>query len=169
MVGVIDVAVQAQNPSMPLYPMRAFVNSPSSVRVRNVPKKIGNWAISKVYFTAAYPDGQIRSVQCVLVGGVWVGTIQGSSVPGTSENGYTVFADGTDENGNDVTGYVLGKGDIYILESDGAITPTEQKQYVHLLSGQAQTPAEGDFYPISGEYYIWQNGQANPVSVPLSA
>lgn len=112
MIAVVDVAVQAANVSMPLFPLRAFQNSPSSIRVRNVPKKIGSWQITKVYFLAKYPDGSIKSADCVLVGGIWVGTIGGSSEAGRSENGYSIFADGIDENGNTVIDYCLGKGDI---------------------------------------------------------
>lgn len=162
MIGIVDVKIQAANPSMPLYPMRAFIGSPSSIRVREVPKKIGDWQITKVYFTAAYPDDSIKTAECVLVGGVYVGTIAGSSVSGTSTNGYTIFADGTDENGNEVHGYVLGKGDIQILEADGTITPSEEgtKYYVHLLSAQAALPNDGDMWQDDGSWYIWQDGQA---------
>ena len=84
MIGVIDIEVQAANPSMPLYPIRAFVNSPSSLRIRNVPKKIGTWQITNVHLAAAYPDNSIKTANCVLVGGVWVGTIDGSTMAGTS-------------------------------------------------------------------------------------
>lgn len=48
MIGVLDVEIQAANPLMPLYPLRAYVNSPSSVRVRNVPKKVGTWDLTEV-------------------------------------------------------------------------------------------------------------------------
>ena len=48
MIAVIDVSIQAQNPAAPLYPWKAFVDSPSSVRVRNVPRKIGTWEITAV-------------------------------------------------------------------------------------------------------------------------
>ena len=34
------------------------------------------------------------------MGGVWVGTVAGTQTSGTSENGYSIFASGTDENGN---------------------------------------------------------------------
>ena len=77
MIGVIDVEIQAANVSMPLYPVRAFVNSPSSIRLRNVPRKIGQWNITSVQIVAAYPDSSIKTANCVLVGGVWVGTIEG--------------------------------------------------------------------------------------------
>ena len=84
MIAIVDVSIQAANPSMPLYPWRAYLDSPSSLRIRNVPRRIGNWNIDKVYVTAAYPDGSIKSAQCVLVGGIWVCTIDGSTVSGLS-------------------------------------------------------------------------------------
>lgn len=167
MIGVVDVECQAVNPNMPLYPMRAFVGSPSSIRVRNVPKRIGKWAIESVQFVAAYPDSSIKTSQCVLTGGVWVGTIEGTSTSGTSTNGYTIFASGTDENGEPVTGYVLGKGDIEILEADGTLAPNPTRYYVKLLSAEAETPREGDMYPTADGYVIWQNGQANQLGTPF--
>jgi hypothetical protein len=117
---------------MPLYPMRAYVNSPSSVRVRNVPKKIGDWNITEVQVVAAYPDNSTKTANCVRVGCVWVGTIAGSTSSGKSENGFTIYANGIDENGNAVTGYVLGKGVVEILEADGTITPGIDTHYLHL-------------------------------------
>lgn len=163
MIAVVDVAVQAANVSMPLFPWRAYLNSPSSLRIRNVPRRVGNWNIDKVYVTAAYPDNSIKSADCVLVGGVWVCTIAGSTSTGFSQNGYTIFADGKDENGNEVTGYVLGKGDITILEADGTITPGEDTYYVHMLSAQPSAPKEGDLWQTSGSWYIYQDGTAYPI------
>lgn len=163
MIAIVPVEIQAANPSMPLYPWRAYVNSPSSLRVRNVPRKVGNWSIDRVYVTAAYPDNSIKTAECVLVGGVWVCTIEGSTSPGESQNGYTIYADGVDENGDRVTGYVLGKGCISILENDGTITPGETTYYVHLLSSQPASPKEGDLWQLSGSWYIWQDGTAYPI------
>ena len=163
MIAVIDVAIQAANPSMPLFPWRAYLNSPSSLRIRNVPRRVGNWNIDKVYVSTAYPDNSIKSANCVLVGGIWVCTIEGSTSTGTSKNGYTIFADGKDENGNEVTGYVLGKGDITILEADGTITPGENAYYVHMLSAEPSTPKDGDLWQLSGTWYIYQNGTSYPI------
>lgn len=167
MIGTLDVECQAKNPNLPLAPMTAFINSPSSLRIRNVPKRIGDWCIRNVYVTCVYPDSSIQSVQCVLVGGIWVGTIQGTPTSGTSKNGYTIFADGTDENGNNVTGYVLGKGDIEILEADGALSPDPARYTVKLLSAEATQPREGDMYPTDDGYVIWQDGQANLLGTPF--
>ena len=165
MIGVIDVSINAANPSMPLYPVRAFKNSPSSIRLRNVPKRIGNWNINSVQIVAAYPDSSIKTASCVLTGSVWVGTIEGCPISGRSENGFTVFASGIDENGNPVSNYVLGKGLIEILEGDGTITPDAPSYYVHLFDEEPEEPREGDMYPAtsSSGYVIWQDGEAHPL------
>lgn len=167
MIKTIDVECNAANPNLPLKPMFAFVNSPSSIRVRNVPKRIGDWCIRKVYFTAVYPDSTVKTAECVLTGGVWVGTIEGTNTSGTSTNGYTIFADGTDENGNNVTGYVLGKGDIEILEADGTLSPDPARYTVKLLSAEATQPREGDMYPTDDGYVIWQDGEAHLLGTPF--
>lgn len=161
MIGICDCEVQAANPNMPLYPLRAYINSPSSLRIRNVPKKIGTWNITSVQLVAAYPDNTIKTANCKLIGCVWVGTIAGSTATGTSENGYTIYASGIDENGNPVSNYVLGKGLVEILEADGTITPGQNTAYVHLLDEEPANPKEGDVWPYHGGYVIWQNGRVN--------
>lgn len=77
-----------------------------------------------------YPDKTLKTAQCVLVGGVWVGTIEGSSATGSYTNGYTVLANGTDENGNPVSGYVLGRGDVEILKEDGTPIADDPTHFV---------------------------------------
>lgn len=148
---------------MPLFPLKAYSGSPSSIRVRNVPKQIGSWKITSVVFTAVYPDGQTKSANCVLVNNIWVGTIAGSDATGTTENGYTIFASGIDESGNQVNDYVLGKGDIEILDSTGVPTPSSHSYFVHLLSAESEDPKEGDLYPTLSGYMIWQDGAARPL------
>ena len=165
MIGTIDVEIQAANPNMPLHPWRAYINSPSSLRLRNVPKRVGDWHITAVKIVAAYPDGEIKSAECVLTGGVWVGTIGGTATSGTSTNGYTIFADGKDENGNPVTGYVLGKGDITILNADGTLNPDAPSYYVHLFDARPETPHEGDMYPTAEGYVIFQGGEGVPLGI----
>lgn len=150
---------------MPLYPMRAFVGSPSSLRLRNVPKRIGDWCIRSVDFTAVYPDGTVKSAPCVLTGGVWVGTIEGTSTSGTSKNGYTIFASGTDENGNPITGYVLGKGDIEILNADGTLNPDAPSFYVHYFETMPEQPHAGDSTFLGSTYYIYDGTQWKPCVV----
>ena len=162
MIAVVDVQVNAANPAMPLFPMRAFQDSPSSIRIRNVPKKIGNWRITQVYFSAEYPDNTTTTVQCSLVGGVWVGTVIGSTQSGFVSNGYAIYADGVDENGDAVNGYVLGKGDITIYAKDRSISPGTKYQ-MYLLSAQSSNPKNGDVWQEDGKWYIWQDNQAWPL------
>lgn len=164
MIGTIDVEIQANNPSMPLYPMNAYINSPTSIRIRNVPKKIGQWKITKVYFTATYPDNQIITCECVPVNNVYVGTIEGSQITGKSQNGYTVFADGIDENGNPVNGYILGKGDIYILDADSTLTPTPTTYYLHLTNSDDTELKKGDVFKTEFGFTIVDDGQTELVS-----
>ena len=84
-------------------------------------------------------------------------------------NGYSVFASGTDENGNAVENYCLGKGDIEILEADGTITPGEDTHYLHLLDAQPTNPKEGDVYKASnGEYKVYQNNTWNSLGTILT-
>ena len=164
MIACVDIEVQAANPNLPLPPMRAYIGSPSSIRLRNVPRRIGDWCIRSVQFVVVYPDGAIKTAECVLTGGVWVGTVEGTSTNGTSTNGYTIFASGTDENGATVTGYVLGKGDVEIMDADGTLNPGEIKYYVHMLSAESSTPKEGDLWRGDDDaWYIYQDGQAWPV------
>lgn len=140
MIGTISIECNAKNPNMPLHPLRAYVGSPSSLRIINVPKKIGNWQIKSVTLTTVYPDASVQTASCVLVGGVWVGTIAGCSTAGSNQNGYTIYASGIDENGLDVEGYVLGKGDVVVLESNGQIPENAIAQ----LSAEVQNKRDYD-------------------------
>lgn len=167
MIGTLDISINAKSPNLPLFPLRAYVNSPSSLRITNVPRKIGSWCINQVVLVAVYPDSSIKTADCVLVGGAWVGTVDGTGTSGTSENGYTIYGYGTDENGNQVSGYVLGKGDIEILEADGTLSPDPARYYVKLLSAEATEPREGDMYPTDEGYVIWQSGQAHLLGTPF--
>lgn len=166
MIKTIDVECNAANPNLPLKPMFAFVNSPSSIRVRNVPKRIGDWCIRKVYFTAVYPDSTVKTAECVLTGGVWVGTIEGSTTAGTLTQGYTILADGVDENGNDVTGYVLGKGDVEIMQSSSTPEPEPSTTFVR-LQDDGTGARDGVMYPTENGYVIQQNGEAHQLGTPF--
>ena len=164
MIGIVDVEVQAANPQMPLCPFVAFVGSPSSVRVRNVPGNIGRWDITKVYVSANYPDNSIQSRECTRVGEIYVGTLPACDTAGKGANGFVVSADGVDENGNAVTGYVLGKGDLEILDADGAITPGVTTHYVHGLDEQPSDPHEYDIYKDGDTWKIYFNGAWGPLA-----
>lgn len=110
----------------------------------------------------AYPDNTVKTVECKLIGSVWVGTVKGSSATGRCENGYTVFASGNDENGNPVSNYVLGKGLIEILEADTELKPGADITYIHLWDEEPDQPKEGDMWSDGeGGYVIYQNGSSH--------
>lgn len=163
MIAVVDVSVQAANVSMPLFPWRAFRNSYSSVRVRNVPRKIGKWNITNVTVQVTYPDGSIKTADAVLTGGVWVATLEGTATAGTSLQGYKILASGIDENGQPVSNYCLGRGDVTILEDDGELIPENVTTYTRLLSSEPAQPKEGDLWQLSGTWYIYQDGTSYPI------
>ncbi len=154
MIAVVDVKIQAENPNMPLFPWRAFAGSPSSLRIRNVPKRVGQWCLNRVYVAVEYPDNTTQTFDCTLVGGVYVGTICGSTIAGEVSDGYTIYADGVDENGSTVEGYVLGKGNVYILENDSETTSADAKWTMRLLSAQPSSPAVGDAYISSDALHV---------------
>lgn len=164
MIATIDITIQSANPSMPLFPMRAFEGSPSSIRIRNVPKKIGNWNITRVFFSVLYPDGSIRSMECVKSGGLYVGTVEGCDTLGKVKMGYSVFAYGIDEYGEPVENYCLGKGDVQILDASGLDHPIPKATFVKLCEGEPEFPKDGDMWQDEdGKWYMYQDGEAQVI------
>ena len=133
MIGTIDIRCHAAQPQMPLPPVFSFRGSPSSLRILDVPRRIGTWDITAVKVAATYPDNAIKVQDAVRTGNVWVATFAGCDVSGQTANGLQIIADGIDENGEPVTGYVLGCGDLYILERDADIEAAIEKLYVRYV------------------------------------
>ena len=161
MIGTIDVNVQAAKTGFPLAPVRAFVSSPSSLRIRNVPRRIGEWEITSVRVSVDYPDGTTASADCVQIAGVWVVTIRGCAVPGNALRGFRVTADGVDERGEDVTGYVLGVGDVEILNRENAVTP-ETLTFKGDPGSDGETPVIGE----NGNWWIGGKDTGKPARGP---
>ena len=155
MIGSIDIKVNAARPNLPLCPLFAFQDSPSSLRVMDVPKSIGNWAITSVKVAIEYPDNTTVEKTAVRNGSVWVATFEGSEVAGKVLNGYSVLADGIDEDGNDVTGYVLGKGDVFILENDTELSRLVGKIAVRYVDDIPDVPTKGDLMNSNGELRLF--------------
>ena len=162
MIGTIDVHIQAHNPNFPLEPVFTFVNSGQSFRIRNVPKKIGQWSITAVTVNLSYPDNSTISKECVLTGGVWVATVDGCATSGTCENGFVVTASGIDEHGQTVTNYVLGAGNIYVKELDGTIAPGTTAARMYFYDAAPSQPKKGDAAFISGTLNVWDGTSWKP-------
>lgn len=159
MIGNLDIQINAQFPNMPLKPVFSFRGSPSSFRVVNWPEKIGDWEITKIYVQAEYPDNTIKSAECQRTGGFYVGTLDGCAVPGSTKQGFTVFADGTDENGGPVTGYILGKADLFIIDSDPVLEPGAESWQVRYFETPLSAPRAGDC-AIDGDFFKIFDGLA---------
>ena len=146
MICTIDVRCNAANPNLPIKQFVSFKDSPSSIRVLDVPKKIGKWNITSVFVQVKYPDDTTVSKECVRNGNVWVGTVDGTSTTGISKNGFSIIANGLDENGELVEAYVLGVGDVLIMEFDGTISPNEKSWSIHFYDSKPDNPKTGDAY-----------------------
>jgi hypothetical protein len=164
MIGTISVKVAAHNPSFPLEPVYTFVNSSQSFRILNIPKKIGKWDITAVFVNVSYPDNTVVAKSCALNGSVWVGTVSGCATSGTTTNGFVVTASGVDEDGNTVTNYVLGAGDLYVQNLDGTIAPETNAAKMFFFDTTPTSPKIGDTTFISGTMNIWNGTAWQPVA-----
>ena len=169
MIGKLEVQVQAHSPNFPLCPCFTFKGSPSSLRIMGVPKQVGSWRITEVYATLHYPDDVERTKLAVREGNVWVATIDGCETTGKVANGLTIAANGIDEDGNAVTGYVLGRGDIYVMDGDAIVPdPSTTKNYMKLCDTLPQTPSKGDAFFQNGVLVVWDGTNWVPSADVLS-
>lgn len=158
MIGTISIKCNAAHPEIALPTIYTHADSPSSIRIIDVPKKIGEWQITSVYVNVIYPDGTTLNKQCVLTGGAWVATIEGNDTVGETKNGYTVLADGTDELGNDVVGYVLGVGDVKVIQSNPSVDPEEQYTLMRLYEQEPTELKDGATYVDDGHLAVYADG-----------
>lgn len=155
MITTQSIKVNAANPEIPLQTFRAYRGSPSSVRVIDVPRKLGEWEITGVSVSVQYPNGRVFSRPCVRSGSCWVVTLGGTDVTGVTEGGYSIEASGKDETGADVSGYVLGVGDVEIMALDTSAHPDVAGWVVRLLDEEPMNPRRGDMLTIDGVPQIY--------------
>lgn len=142
MIGTINVTVNAQHPNVPLSPIFSWRGSASRINVEGVPSLCGSWYVSSVSIAIATPDGKTVTYPCQRTcNGIYSATIDGTDTPGKSSNGITITA--TDEAGKD---YVLGRGDLYILDGEAIPAPGDVSWSVRLVDGKPDSPKEGDAY-----------------------
>jgi hypothetical protein len=125
MIRPIDIRLNAAHPELPLCEAVTYTGSPSTVLIRGVPPNCGRWAITAVFVAASFPDGSTTTRAAVQsANGVWVATLPATATSGRTANGIRVIADGVDENGEAVTGYILGVADFAIASL--AVTPAPE-------------------------------------------
>ena len=155
MIGTINVTVNAQHPNVPLSPVFAWRGSASRINVEGVPCLCGSWYVSSVSIAVATPDGKTVTYPCQRTSnGIYSATIDGTETPGKSGNGITISA--TDEAGKD---YVLGRGDLYILDGDAIPSPGDVSWSVRLLSSKPEAPKDGDaYFAEDGTLMVYSGG-----------
>ena len=144
---------------MPLTPCFAFQGSPTSLRIMGVPKKIGNWEITSVKVMMSFPDNTTKEKEAVRTGNVWVSTIDGCDIAGKVTQGYSIVAGGLDEDGSEVGGYILGKGDVFVIENRNDIKSLVDKIAVRYLQDIPASPVVGDFIEYGGNLRFYDGEQ----------
>ena len=156
MIGTIDITVNSQHPNVPLSPIFAWRGSASRINVEGVPCLCGSWYVSAVSIAVATPDGKTVTYPCQRsCNGIWSATIDGTDTPGKSANGITITA--TDEDGKD---FVLGRGDLYILDGAAIPSPGDVSWSVRLLDKKPESPKEGDaYFAEDGTLMVYSGGE----------
>lgn len=125
MIRPIDIRLNAAHPELPLAEAVTYTGAPSTMLIRGVPPNCGRWAITAVNVAASYPDGTTTTRAAVQsANGVWVATIPATATSGRTACGLRIMADGEDENGELVTGYVLGVADFAVASL--GVTPAPE-------------------------------------------
>ena len=161
MIRPIKITLNASFPEIPLIEATTFVGSPSAVFISGVPATVGLWRITAVKIVAHYPDDSATTVECVKdAAGVWTGTLPATATSGRVTHGFEVLADGLDENGDAVTGYVLGFADFAVFTRDMTIDSGGTLYYMHYFDTVPEAPKKGDVAPDGSGGLQLYNGTA---------
>ncbi len=155
MIGTINVTVNAQHPNVPLAPVFSWRGSASRINVEGVPSLCGSWYVSSVSIAISTPDGKTVTYPCQRTSnGIYSATIDGTDTPGKSANGITITA--KDEAGKD---FVLGRGDLYILDGEALPAPGVVSWTVRLMDKKPENPKEGDaYFDEDGTLLVYSDG-----------
>ena len=162
MIRPIDIRLNAAHPELPLAEAVTFTGAPSTVLIRGVPPNCGRWAITAVFVAATFPDGSTTTRAAVQsANGVWVATLPATARSGRTANGLRVLADGIDENGDAVTGYILGVADFAVasLGVTPAPEPGETSWQMLYFDAAPGTLRKGDVTKVDGVLKLY-NGTA---------
>ena len=156
MIGTIDITVNAQHPNVPLSPVFTWRGSASRINVEGVPCLCGSWYVASVSIAIATPDGKTVTYPCQRSSnGIYSATVEATDTPGKSANGITITA--TDEDGKD---FVLGRGDLYILDGAAIPAPGDVSWSVRLLDKKPDAPKEGDaYFAEDGTLMVFSGGE----------
>ena len=157
MIRTFEVKLNAAFPELPIFEAAAFVGSPSTAIITNVPAKVGTWEVTSIAVAYTYPDSTAATKQAVHAApGVWLCTLPATMTSGRVASGFQVLADGTDENGDAVTGYVLGIADFAVYSRETTIAPSGAPAWtMHLFDAVPAVARKGDVAPVNGILKIY--------------
>lgn len=162
MIRPIDIRLNAAHPELKLPESVTYTGSPSTVLIRGVPPNCGRWAITAVSVAATFPDGSTTTRAAVQsANGVWVATLPGTATSGRTTDGFRVIADGIDENGEAVTGYIIAVADFAVASLDVTPAPQPGETSYQMLYFDAVPSVlrKGDVAKIDGVLKFY-NGEA---------
>ena len=171
MIGATDVEVSAGRPWMGLGRLAVFTGSTMTLRVRGIPASGDGVTISGVAVAVENTAAVVVSVSAADsdADGVWTATIPAShfAAPGSVAQGVTITASGTDETGAART-WVLGKGDLDVLDASGIPTPGETLALVKLRDALPESPEKGDLCEGANGWQIYTGEEWAVISPDLS-
>lgn len=162
MIRSIDIRLNAAHPDLPLAEAVTYTGAPSTVLIRGVPGNCGRWAITAVFVAVTFPDGSTSTRTAVQsANGVWVATLPATATSGRTAHGLRILADGADENGEAVGGYVLGVADFAVasLGISPAPEPGETSWQMLYFDAVPGVLRKGDVTKIAGVLKLY-NGTA---------
>ncbi len=160
MIRSFTVQLNAAHPELPLFEATAIVGSASTAFIRRVPASVGSWHITKVYVNAQYPDGSNVTVEArVGAEGVWTATLPATETSGRVKSGFSILADGIDENGDPITSYILGIADFAVYTRDMKVQPGTVSYQLKYFDTEPDPAKKGDVAPFGGDLKLY-NGTA---------
>ena len=171
MIRPININLNAAHPELKLLETVTYTGSPSSVFIRGIPPNYGRWAITAVFVAASFPDGSTTTRAAVRsADGVWVATLPATATSGRTENGFRVIADGIDENGEAVTGYIIAVADFAVASLDvtPAPEPGETSYQMLYFDEVPSTLRKGDVAKIDGVLKFYNGSAWEPFAAPVT-
>ena len=165
MIGKINIKISAANPQMPLGPFHVFAGSAASFTICDIPLPLGVRKVEGVSVQVKNADGETRGLAAVRVGSAWGVTVPAGflSRSGTVEKGIVITAAGHDDNGEDVSSWKLGAGDVFIMSDDGSVAPGEVRQDLEWFDEVPDNPRNGYVAPVEGVVCVYRNGEWVPL------
>lgn len=149
MIRSFEVKLNAAHPELPLFEATAIVGSASTAFIRRVPASVGSWHITKVYVNAQYPDNTNVTVEAqVGAEGIWTATLPATETSGRVRSGFSILADGIDENGDPITQYILGIADFAVYTRDLKVQPGSKSWVLKYFDVVPDPAKKGDVAKI---------------------